>query len=207
TRGIVGVHLFGNACDVDGLSDLARRHGLVTVWDAAQALGTEVRGRDVGGEPVAVCYSFYPTKHITTGEGGMVVTDDGEVAERLRLARSQGAIEKYLHVTLGFNYRMTDVQAAIGLEQLGRLDDSLERRRANARVLTDGLAGAPGIVTPWSLPEVRHSFHQYSIVLDDGARVSRDAFADALAGRGVETAVHYPRPLHRQPLFDGAGDS
>jgi perosamine synthetase len=203
TRGIAGVHLFGNACDVDGLSDLARRHGLVTVWDAAQALGTEYRGRDVGGYPSAVCYSFYPTKHITTGEGGMVVTDDGELAERLRLSRSQGAAEKYVHVTLGFNYRMTDVQAAVGLEQLQRLDSSLAARRANAGVLTDGLAGARGITTPWSLPEGRHSFHQYAIVLDDRAPVGRDGFVEALACRGIETAVHYPRPLHRQPLFEG----
>jgi perosamine synthetase len=204
TRGIAGVHLFGNACDIEALDAVAGRHDLTLVWDAAQSLGTEYRGREVGGYPAATCYSFYPTKNITTGEGGMIVTDDPVTAEILRLSRSQGAASKYVHTRLGFNYRMTDIAAALGLRQLGRLDQYLARRRENAMVLTAGLADVPGILTPISTPHAQHSYNQFSILVgSNGTSPSRDDLARALAARGVQTAVHYPRPLHRQPLFDG----
>jgi len=204
TRGIAGVHLFGNACDIEGLAEIATRHGLTLVWDAAQALGTEYRGREVGSYPAAACYSFYPTKNITTGEGGMVVTDDASVAEILRLSRSQGAAGKYVHTRLGFNYRLTDMAAALGLRQLRRLDEYLARRRENAMMLTAGLADAPGITVPESTSHAMHTYNQYSILVGlGGAGISRDRLAAELAARGVQTAVHYPRPLHRQPMFEG----
>lgn len=204
TRGIVGVHLFGNACDVEGLSAIASRHGLAMVWDAAQSLGTEYRGREVGGYPAATCYSFYPTKNITTGEGGMVVTDDGSVAAAIRLSRSQGAVAKYMHTQLGFNYRMTDMAAALGLRQLRRLDSYLARRRENAAVLSAGLADVTGILVPATTWEAEHTYNQYSVLVGwHGLALSRDDVADALAVRGIQTAVHYPRPLHRQPMFEG----
>jgi perosamine synthetase len=202
TKGIAGVHLFGNACDIDGLTAIAARHGLTLVWDAAQAFGTEYRGREVGSYPAATCYSFYPTKNITTGEGGLVVTDDASVAETLRLSRSQGAAGKYVHTHLGFNYRMTDMEAALGLRQLDRLDEYLARRRENASILTAGLAGVPGILAPEPAPHATHTYNQYSILVGyDGTGMSRDDLASKLAARGVQTAVHYPRPLHRQPMF------
>jgi perosamine synthetase len=200
TRGVVGVHLFGNSCDIAGLSDLASELGVPTVWDAAQALGTEYKGREVGGYPAAVCYSFYPTKNITTGEGGMVATDDDVLATRLRLMRSQGAIGKYEHVTLGFNYRMTDLQAALGLSQLARLDGYLARRRENAAFLTASLDEMPGITTPEVTPGGTHSYNQYCILVDPSV-VRRDELAARLASAAVETAVHYPRALHQQPMF------
>ena len=204
TKGIAGVHLFGNACDVDGLAAIANKHGLTLVWDAAQALGTEYRGREVGCYPAATCYSFYPTKNITTGEGGMVVTDDASVAEILRLSRSQGAAGKYFHTRLGFNYRMTDIAAALGLRQIGRLDDYLARRRENASALSAGLIGVPGILAPEPAPHATHTYNQYSILVGaDGSGMSRDDLASGLAASGIQTAVHYPRPLHRQPMFDG----
>jgi len=204
TRGIAGVHLFGNACDVDGLQAIADKHALTLVWDAAQALGTEYRGREVGSYPAATCYSFYPTKNITTGEGGMVVTDDASVAEILRLSRSQGAAGKYVHTRLGFNYRMTDMAAALGLRQLDRLDHYLARRRENASALSAGLADVPDILTPEPEPHATHTYNQYSILVGaEGSGLSRDDLASGLAARGVQTAVHYPRPLHLQPMFDG----
>ena len=208
TRGIAGVHLFGNACDVDALRAVAARHGLALVWDAAQSLGTEYRGREAGSYPVAACYSFYPTKNITTGEGGMVVTDDPGLAAALRLSRSQGAAAKYLHTGLGFNYRMTDLAAALGLRQLARLDSYLARRRENAARLTAGLAGLPGVLTPQVTEHASHTYNQYCVLIGwpDGPDPGRDSVASALAGYGVETAVHYPRPLHRQPMFDGQGE-
>jgi perosamine synthetase len=206
TTGIVGVHLFGNACDVTGLAQLAVEHRLTVVWDAAQALGTAHSGRDIGGFPTAVCYSFYPSKNITTGEGGMIVTDDVELAHRLRLMRSHGAVEKYVHTMLGFNYRMTDVQAAIGLEQLRRLPGYLARRRENARLLTNGLVEVARVQPPIETVGGKHSFNQYCVLLGErGDATTRDAFALRLAAAGVETAVHYPRPLHHQPLFQSGG--
>lgn len=203
TAGIVGVHLFGNACDIEGLAAVAADHGLVLVWDAAQALGTEYGGQDVGGQPSAVCHSFYPTKNITTGEGGMITTYDPELARQLRLARSQGAEAKYLHTALGFNYRMTDFQAALGLEQLGRLDDYLVARRANAEYLCRTLRDIDGLDLPVTTPQARHSFNQYSVLVRPPLP-SRQVVLAALAAAGIETAVHYPRPLHRQPLFADA---
>jgi perosamine synthetase len=203
TRGIVGVHLFGNACDVEGISRLAEAHDLTVVWDAAQALGTMYRGRDVGVHPTAVCYSFYPTKIITTGEGGMVVTDDPDLAHRVRLLRSQGASARYVHTAVGFNYRMTDFQAALGQQQLIRLQEYLDCRRSNARFLTAELQRIPGILTPGVTKGTLHSFNQYSILIDpqilgkDRDRIMRD-----LEARDVEGAIHYPRPLHHQPIFE-----
>lgn len=202
TRAIAPVHLYGGACDVDGIQRLAREHGLRIVWDAAQAHGTSVNGRDVGSFADMVCYSFYPTKNMTTGEGGMITTNDDALAERLRLLRSHGQERKYEHTLLGLNYRLTDVQAAIGLVQLDQLPGWLEQRRANARRLDALLAGLPGITTPTSLPGVEHSYHQYTIQIDAAAAgITRDDLQAALAARGIQSAVHYPRPLHRQPVF------
>ena len=207
TRGIAGVHLFGNTCEIEGLASVAERHNLTLVWDAAQALGSEYRGREVGSYPAMTCYSFYPTKNITTGEGGMVVTDDASTAEILRLSRSQGAAAKYVHTRLGFNYRMTEMAAALGLCQLGRLDEYLACRTKNAATLTERLADVPGILTPTSTQHAAHSYNQYSILVgSEETGVSRDDLAAGLAARGVQTAVHYPRPLHRQPMFGGQWD-
>lgn len=202
TRGIVGVHLFGNACDIDGLAAICSRHNLALVWDAAQSLGTEYRGREVGSYPTAACYSFYPTKNITTGEGGMVVTNDASLASTLRLSRSQGAAGKYVHTQLGFNYRLTDMAAALGLQQLARLEGYLARRRENAMILSAGLADIPDLLVPMTAQYALHTYNQFSILVGwDEARVSRDELAKGLMDRGVQTAVHYPRPLHQQPMF------
>lgn len=200
TRGIVGVHLFGNACDVDGLAKVAADFGIPVVWDSAQALGTEYRGKDVGSYPVVSCYSFYPTKNITTGEGGMITTDDDGLAKALRLSRSQGADGKYFHTVLGFNYRLTDFQAALGIRQLSRLDEYLARRRANAQLLSARLAPLEGLIdVPTTTSDGRHSFNQYSVLVR--SPLSRDQIAEDLGRMGVQTAVHYPRPLHRQPVM------
>jgi perosamine synthetase len=200
TRGIAGVHLFGNACEISPLLDLAQRRGLSMVWDAAQALGTGYRGRDVGGYDQAVCYSFYPTKNITTGEGGMVVTDDGDLAKLLRVTRSQGAEAKYRHTILGFNYRMTDFQAALGLQQLARLDNYLDRRRENAQEYDRALEGIDGLQVPATPSDTFHTYNQYGVRLNS-AMINREEIVTRLAGQGIETAIHYPRPLHLQPMF------
>ncbi|MDQ4144473.1 MAG: DegT/DnrJ/EryC1/StrS family aminotransferase [Actinomycetota bacterium] len=207
TRGVAPVHLFGNTCDMDGLMAVAAEHRLSVVWDAAQALGTKYQGRDVGSFPSAVCYSFYPTKNITTGEGGMITTDDAELAGVLRLSRSHGAAAKYVYTALGFNYRMTDFQAALGREQLRRLDDYLEARQSNAKSLTAQLEGIHGITPPFVPGYATHTFNQYSVLIDE-QRVgwNRDDLGKRLSELGVETAVHYPTPLHRQAIF-GASEA
>lgn len=202
TRAIAPVHLFGNPSDVDGVRSLADEYGLLVIWDAAQAAGTEFGGRDVGSEQVAVCYSFYPSKNMTTGEGGMITTSDPMVMERCKLLRSHGQEGKYHHSTLGFNYRLTDILAALGLKQLEKLDGLVERRRANARYLTEQLQGFPGIQTPIEQSNGKSSFNLYSILIDpDQLGCGRDELVRLLNGAGVSASVHYPKGLHQQPAF------
>lgn len=199
TRAVVPVHLFGNACKVEEILAFAQEHGLRVVWDACQAHGTRYQGRDVGSLDDLACYSFYPTKNLFVGEGGMVTTNDPALYEKLKLLRSHGQTRKYYHTLLGFNYRMTEVEAALGLSQLGRLEHLTERRRANAAFLDRGLGGLPGVQAPWVSDGVRHVYHQYSILLDE--RVERDTLVASLHRQGVETGVHYPLPLHLQPAL------
>lgn len=202
TRAIAPVHLFGNACDIDEIIDFAKEHDLKIIWDAAQAHGTKYRGQDVGSFGDLVCYSFYPTKNMITGEGGMITTNDPALAERSRLLRNHWQTEKYYHPGLGFNYRMTDVEAAIGLEQLRKLDHFVQRRRENAAYLTERLSKIEGIITPFVPEGVEHSYHQYTILLElDKLNHTRDEFVHALKEEGIGTGVHYPRPLHKQPAF------
>ncbi|MGH2443086.1 MAG: DegT/DnrJ/EryC1/StrS family aminotransferase, partial [Chloroflexota bacterium] len=199
TRAIAPVHLFGNPAAVAAVQDLAKRHGLRVLWDAAQAHCTTYEGHDIGSLGDAVCYSFYPSKNMTTGEGGMVCTNDDELAVRMKLLRSQGQKEKYVHSALGFNFRMTDIQAAIGRGQLRKLEAWTRRRRQHAAYLRDRLAHASAVRAQTEQPDGVHSYHQFSIVLD--SKIDREQVMTHLKREGVECAVHYPQPLHRQPIF------
>ncbi len=206
TRALAPVHLFGHPADIAGLLRIARRHRLRVIWDAAQAHGARFHERDVGSFPDVVCYSFYPSKNMTTGEGGMLVTSDAALAQEFRLLRSHGEESRYLHTRLGFNFRMTDMAAALGREQLARLSAAVCKRQRNAPALTRGLAGVPGLGTPRVAAGVAHAFTLYTIRLDTKQLgLSRQEFQKSLARRGIETAVHYPLPLHRQPIFRGSG--
>jgi perosamine synthetase len=206
TRAILPVHLFGRPADIAGLTRLAKRHNLKIIWDAAQAHGGLFHGRDVGSFPDVVCYSFYPTKNMTTGEGGMLTTSDAELAGQLRLLRSHGEQGRYLHLRLGFNLRLTDMAAAIGRVQLRKLPAAVRRRQRNAAFLIRHLAGIPGIELPYAAKGVEHSYSLFTLRLDPvRLGISREAFQKALAQRNIETAIHYPRPLHQQPLFAGHG--
>ena len=166
TRAIAPVHLFGNAADMKALGEIAEDHGLYLVNDVAQAHGTEIKGRDVGSLDNLNCYSFYPTKTMTTGEGGIVTTNDKELDRRGRLIRSHGQESKYYHTTLGLNYRMTDIMAAIGLNQLSKLDIYLEKRRRNAKVLTQGLKRMPRVSPQIARKGVNHSYSYYTVVMN-----------------------------------------
>ena len=199
-RAVIGVHLFGQPFDVRAIRDLCDDSDLLLIEDAAQAHGAESGGRRAGSLADIGCFSFYPTKNMTTGEGGMVTTDDAGLAERIRLLINHGQSQKYLHTAIGYNYRMTNMGAAIGLVQLGRVEGFNERRIHNARYLDRHLAGA-GLVTPYTVPDVRHVYHQYVVKIPAGYPLSRDEFMSALAERGIGTAVHYPIPVSRQPVY------
>ncbi|MCZ6515647.1 MAG: DegT/DnrJ/EryC1/StrS family aminotransferase [Acidobacteria bacterium] len=202
TKLIAGVHLFGNSCDVSGYQALAERRGLRIVWDAAQAQGTRFEGNDVGGFPDAVCFSFYPSKNMTTGEGGMIATSDAALYEKCLRLRNHGQGDEYIFPELGFNYRMTDIQAALGLGQLKRLDEFLRRRRENAEFLSSRLKEVDGLTVPYVSEGVEHSYNQFSVLLTgDSPEKQRTALRRKLQEAGVPTAVYYPSPLHVQPAF------
>ena len=202
TRAIVPVHLFGNSADLRPILEIAKEKKLIVISDAAQALGTRYNAADVGSYPDIVCYSFYPTKNITTCEGGMITTNEQELDSKFRLLREHGQSSRYIHGILGLNYRMTDVEAAIGIEQMKKLDWFLEKRRSNAEYLTENLGRFGTIDTPYVEASVNHSFNQYTIKLDlEQLTCSRDKFADFLRRENIGSAVYYPKPLHLQPVF------
>lgn len=202
TRGISPVHLFGNPCDLDAVRAFAERHGLKIIWDAAQAHGARWRGRDVGSEGDFVAYSFYPTKNLFVGEGGMTCTENAELAHRMRFLRSHGQTGKYMHTMLGLNYRMTDVEAAIGRRQLHRLGAMLAARCRNAEILRRGLASIPGLYLQQILPGGEHAWHQFCFRVEPREfGLDRDQLAQKLATAGIASGVHYPRGMHQQPIF------
>ncbi len=197
TKAIMPVDLYGHPAAIPELLDIAERHGLILIEDACQAHGAAIGNRKAGAFGVSASFSFYPTKNMTTGEGGMVTTDDDEVAARVRVLRQHGATQRYRHEVLGYNFRMTDIAAAIGRAQLTKLDRFNERRRRNASLLDEGLAGTPGVITPRERPGYRHVYHQYTVRIAH----DRDGFQQRLHAAGIGTAVHYPIPVHRQPLY------
>jgi perosamine synthetase len=196
TRAIMPVSLYGQPADMPAIAEIAERHGLAIVEDAAQAHGAAVDGRRSGTWGVGT-FSFYPTKNMTTGEGGMLTTDDAELADRMRLLREHGMKVRYHHDVLGYNFRMTDIAAAIGLAQLPKLPAANERRRTIAARYD---AELKGVITPEVREGATHVYHQYTIRVRE-----RDAFVDKLRGRGVGSAVYYPIPVHRQKPFLALG--
>jgi dTDP-4-amino-4,6-dideoxygalactose transaminase len=198
TRAIIPVHLYGHPCDMTAIADVAARRTLTIIEDACQALGASWHGRNAGTFATA-CFSFYATKSITTGEGGMLVTDDDEIAHRARMLRNQGESERYRTDLLGENARMTELAAALGLAQLPKLDGWIERRRANAAWLTDHLEG---VTAPVERPGARHVYQVYTARAPASRRGS---LRDRLLAREIETVVYYPRALHQQPLYQDLG--
>jgi perosamine synthetase len=200
TKAIIPVHLYGYPADMDRLERVAHNAGVTLIEDAAQAHGARIDSRSVGSWGMGV-FSFYATKSITTGEGGMITTNDDMVADRLRLLRNQGMRARYDYEVVGHNYRMTDVQAAIGLSQLPLLEEWTNRRRSNASILTESLRGTQGIDLPVETGTRRHAFHQFTIRVRDNASLDRNGLAAALRDRGVETGIYYPRAAHDYECF------
>lgn len=199
---LLPVHLYGLPADMPALEAIARRHGLAIVEDAAQAHGATCAGRGVGSFGAGT-FSLYGTKNITCGEGGMVVTDDDEVARRLRLLRNQGMRGRYDYETVGYNWRLTDLQAAIALPQMRRLKDIIATRSANAASLSQGLADTPGLALPAVPADRTHAWHQYTARVTGDAPVDRDEFCERLTKAGVGHGVYYPKLMYDYPCYAG----
>src|SRR5437870_5377732 len=198
TAAIMPVHLYGQTAEMDPILAAARDRGIPVIEDAAQAAGAEYHGKKAGNLGDTACFSFYATKNMTTGEGGMIVTDDDRIAEKARLLRHHGQPAKYEHVLVGFNYRMTEIAAAIGLAQLAKLDGWVKQRRANARALTKGLDGIEGLVPPSEGNWMVHSFYQYIVRREEPFPRSRDEIVEDLNEDGIGCRPSYPMPLYKQ---------
>ena len=201
TRAVMPVHLYGQTAEMDPINEVAEARDLLVLEDACQAHGAEYHGKKSGNLGDTACFSFYPTKNMTTGEGGMVLTDDPKIAEACRLLRDHGQRAKYDHILVGYNYRMTEVAAAIGLVQLRKLDAYVRRRRENAARLTKGISEIEGLSPPVEGNWMLHSYYQYIIRVEDGFPLSRDEIVHRLTSEGVGARPSYPSALYRQKAF------
>ena len=200
TKAILPVHLYGQPADMDPIMEVARRHGLVVIEDAAQAHGAKYKGRPVGSIGDMGCFSFYPGKNLGAyGEGGAVTTSNAEYARTVRMLRDWGQDRKYHHVLRGFNYRMEGFQGAILRVKLRHLDQWTEARRAIVRKYDELLSGCE-VVTPEEMPWARHVYHVYTLRAGD-----RDSLQAALTSDGIQTGIHYPVPVHLQPAYADLG--
>ena len=205
TRAIMPVHLYGAPCNMTKIMALARKHKLVVIEDACQAHGAKWLRRKVGSFGDAGTFSFYPTKNITTGEGGMITTNSKEIYEKALLLRAHGSKIKYYHEILGYNFRMTDIGAAIGLEQLKKIAKFNRLRQKNAKYLSQNLSKIPGIKVPFFDQNTDHVFHQYTIRIGPEFPLSRDEVAKKLTEAGIGAAIFYPLPINAQKLYQDLG--
>jgi len=202
-KAIIPVHLYGQMADMDELMAIASEYDLYVIEDAAQAIGAEYKGKKAGTIGHLGCFSFFPTKNLGAyGDGGMVITDDEELAERVRMLRVHGAKPKYYHHFVGYNSRLDALQAAILRVKLAHLDSWTQARREIADRYDELLSGIDGLATPHRAPGRTHIFHQYTVRVLDGRR---DALQEFLKDRGIGAQVYYPLPLHLQPCFRGLG--
>jgi perosamine synthetase len=204
TKAIMAVHMYGHPCDMDRIQEIARRRGLKVIEDAAQAHGAEFRGRRAGAMSDAGIFSFYGNKILTTGEGGMILCGDDALAARLRLLVNQGFREpRFVHEVMGFNYRLTNVQAALGLAQLEKADEKVARKRENARLYTERLRGVQDLALPVERPGARSVYWMYGVVPGERYRQPRARLMGRLKEAGIDTRAFF-HPMHLQPVYQGA---
>ena len=202
TKAIAVTHLYGIPVDIDAIEALAAKHNLKVIYDSAQAHLAEYNGKGIGAYGDACTYSFYATKNLGTGEGGMVTVNDPELATTISALRSHGETDKYLHTSIGFNYRMNDITGAIGLSKLETLGAETDRRRAVANLYASRIDTIQGVDRPVPTKGSNPAWHLYTCRVDlDALNCTRDEFCEALNKEGVPTAVHYPKPLTQQPAF------
>jgi dTDP-4-amino-4,6-dideoxygalactose transaminase len=200
TKAILPVHLYGQTADMDPIMEIARRHGLIVIEDAAQAHGAKYKGHPTGSIGDMACFSFYPGKNLGAyGEGGAVTTSNAEYARTIRMLRDWGQDRKYHHVLKGFNYRMEGFQGAILRVKLRHLERWTEARRAVVNLYNQHLADS-GVETPTEMPWARHVYHVYTLRADD-----RDGLQASLQADGIQTGIHYPVPAHLQPAYADLG--
>ena len=210
TKAIVAVHLYGQSADLDPLKDLAKKHNLILVEDAAQAHLAEYKGKPIGGLTAAASFSYYPGKNLGAyGEGGAVTTNDEELYNKVKKLREHGQSQKYYHDSFGHNYRMEGIQGAVLGVKLKHLNKWTNARRAVAAKYSEGLKGLSIVITPKEMSYAKHVYHLYVIQLNDGSLEAsnqlRDKLKDYLTQQGVNVGLHYPIPLHMQECFKGLG--
>jgi dTDP-4-amino-4,6-dideoxygalactose transaminase len=200
TKAILPVHLYGHLCDMDAIQTIAQKHDLIIVEDACQAVMATYNGKFAGSFGTGA-FSFYATKNLMTGEGGMITTNDDVVAERCRMIRQHGMRRRYYHDMLGYNFRMTDIQAAIGLAQLERLGDFTTKRQANASYFN---AKIDSVVTPITREGYGHVWHQYTVKVHTA--LDRDLAVEKLRESRIGTGIYYPVPIHKQKSMTTVSD-
>ncbi len=205
TKVLMPVHLYGQGADMTGIAALAADRGLHIVEDTAQSHGATVDGRALGSYGIG-SFSFYATKNLTTGEGGILTTDDDQLADTLRVMRNQGMRARYEYVMAGHNYRLTDLQAALVLPQLDSYEQVVATRGANAAYLSAGLADVPGVITPQVLPGRTHVWHQYTLRITAETGTTRERFIERLAEHGVGNGIYYPKLVFDYPTYQGRPD-
>lgn len=207
TKAIIPVHLYGQAANMDEINEIAERHDLKVIEDSCQAIAADYKGNKTGGLGDLGCFSLYATKNIMCGEGGMITTNNEQYAKAIRSFRQHGMSAPYVYEELGYNYRLTDLQGAIAIEQLKKADRFTETRQRNAALLTEGLSGIKGIILPTIAADRTHVFHQYTIRITSDFPLSRDEFVQQLQGREIGAGVYYPRALHTYPHIAKLGFS
>ncbi|MFH1868400.1 MAG: DegT/DnrJ/EryC1/StrS family aminotransferase [Candidatus Omnitrophota bacterium] len=202
TKAIIAVHLYGHPCDMDPILKIAGKHGIAVIEDAAEAHGAEYKGRKAGSLGDIACFSFYGNKIITTGEGGMCLTNNKRLAEKIELLKDHGMSKKrrYYHPLLGYNYRITNLQSAIGLAQLERIDKMVMIKRRNAGLYNLLLNGKSGITSQREMPWSESAYWMYSILISKNCRITRDRLMKKLREKGIDTRPFFI-PLHKMPYF------
>lgn len=201
TRAIIPVDLYGLPVDLDPILEMAEKRDISVIEDAAQSIGATYNNRPIGGISHLTCFSFYPSKNMTTGEGGMITTNDDDLVEALRMIRTHGESKPYWVERLGHNYRMTELQAAMGIVQLQRLPKNLERRRENAAILTEKLGRAKKLILPSETEDRRHAWNLYTVRVKGANRGKRNKIVEYLRSKRVSAEVYYPTPIHLLPYY------
>ena len=196
TKAIVAVDLYGQPCDWDGLRDIAKKNQLILIEDSCQSIGAEYKGKKTGSLGDIGCFSLYATKNIMCGEGGMITTDNEGYYHAAKRFRQHGMSGPYEYSGLGYNYRMTDLQAAIAIEQLKKVDKFNSKRNDNAKLLSEGLSNIKGIVLPILIPDRTHAYHQFTVRVTSDFPMTRAEFVDFLNKNQIGAGVYYPKPLH-----------
>ncbi|RLJ00925.1 MAG: aminotransferase DegT [Candidatus Aenigmatarchaeota archaeon] len=206
TKAIIGVHLFGQPFEIEKIKEICKNNDLYLIEDCAQAHGAEYKNKKVGSFGDIGCFSLYATKNMTSGEGGILTTNNKVLGGKLRLLINHGQTEKYLHSELGYNYRMTNIQAGLGLCQLKKLDDFNKKRIDNACYLSENIK-VSGLTLPYIKRNIKHVFHQYVVRIEDNFCMNRVEFIKYLNENGIGCAIHYPLPISKQPIYQKLGYS